>query len=152
MDTTASEPRLSHAARETAQRPPHEARSLGGLFSDLWRQTTRLVHDEAELAKADVSEKVSQAVAGAGTIAAGGAVLFAGFLYLLLAIVSALGPYLPPEHAHWLAPCIVGIVVMAAGYALYAGGRRELKAQNMKPTRVTESLRRDKAMVKEHLQ
>ena len=36
----------------TAPRMPTEDRTLVGLFSDLWRETTRLIHAEAELAKA----------------------------------------------------------------------------------------------------
>lgn len=145
MDSTAPEPGFRHAPRG------RESRSLGGLISDLWRETTALVHEEAELAKADVSEKVTQAVAGVGAIAAGGAVLFAGFLALLLAAINALGPLLPPEYAHWLSPLIVGLVVMIIGYAIYAGGRRGLKAQSLAPTRSAASLRRDSQMVKEHL-
>ena len=46
-------------------RPPRpEGRSLIALFSDLWRETSTLVHKEAELAKAEMSEKVSQVGSG----------------------------------------------------------------------------------------
>ena len=41
-----------------AETPPRETRSLIALFSDLWRETSTLVHEEAELAKAELSEKV----------------------------------------------------------------------------------------------
>jgi hypothetical protein len=59
---------------------------------------------------------------------------------------------LPPEYAPWLAPLIVGLVVMIIGYAVLAGGRRELKARSLRPTRSMESLRQDGRLVKEHLQ
>jgi hypothetical protein len=149
METTAPDPRFS---RERVVEPPHrDGRSLAGLFSDLWRETTTLVHEEAELAKADMSEKVNQVMTGAGSIAAGGAVLFAGFLALLLAAINALAMVLPIEYAPWLAPLVVGLVVMVIGYAVFAGGKRELKARNLKPTRSMESLRQDGRIVKEHL-
>ena len=149
MDTTAADPRF--ARERVAEAPPRDRRSLAGLFSDLWRETTTLVHEEAELAKADMTEKVNQVMTGAGSIAAGGAVLFAGFLALLLAAINALAMVLPIEYAPWLAPLVVGVVVMVIGYAVFAGGKRELKARNLKPTRSMESLRQDGRIVKEHL-
>ena len=149
MDTTATDPRF--ARERVVEPPPRGGRSLAGLFSDLWRETTTLVHEEAELAKADLSEKLDQVMSGAGSIAAGGAVLFAGFLAVLVAAINGLALVLPPEDAPWLAPLIVGVVVMVIGYALFAGGRKALKARNLKPTRSLESLRRDGRLVKEHL-
>ena len=149
MDTTASNPRFAHEG--VGESPPRDRRSLAVLFSDLWRETTTLVHEEAELAKADMSDKLDQVMSGAGSVAAGGAVLFAGFLAVLVAASIGLARVLPPEDADWLAPLIVGGVVMVIGYALFAGGKRALKARNLRPTRSMASLRRDGRMVKEHL-
>ena len=154
METTAPDPRFTAELPRRAVEPPRprDDRTLAGLFADLWRETTTLVHEEAELAKADMSDKVNQVVTGAGSIAAGGGVLFAGFLVLLLAAVNGLAMVLPIEYAPWLAPLIVGAVVMIIGWAVLAAGRRELKARNLRPTRSMESLRRDGRLVKEHLQ
>ena len=63
----------------------------------------------------------------------------------------ALAMVLPVEHGLWLAPLIVGVVVMMVGYAVFAGGKSALKARKLKPTRSSESLREDSRMVKEHL-
>lgn len=128
-----------------------QGRSLVGLFSDLFRETSTLVHEEAQLAKAEISEKVSQLGTGVAAIAAGGAILFAGFIVLLFAAVNALAMFLPPEHAAWLAPLIIGLIVMIAGYISLSKGRKELKAEGLKPSRTMESLRRDTQLVKEHL-
>ena len=134
-------------------RPPQPAqdRSLIGLFSDLWRETSTLVHDEAELIKAEMSEKVSQITSGAAAVAVGGAILFAGFIVLLFAAVGALHLMLQTQHAIWLAPLIVGLVVMIAGAIALAKGRSQMKAQNLKPERSMQSLRRDSQMMKEHV-
>ena len=105
----ASIPQQDIPEREYAQ-----GRSLMGLFTDLWRETQTLVHQEAQLAKAELSEKVSQVTTGAGEIAAGGAVLFAGFIVLLFAAVGALQLLIPSDHAIWIAPLVVGVVVMIA--------------------------------------
>ena len=128
-----------------------QSRSLVGLFSDLFRETSTLVHEEAQLAKAEISEKVSQLGTGVAAIAAGGAILFAGFIVLLFAAVNALAMFLPPEHAAWLAPLVIGLIVMIAGYISLSKGRKEFKAESLKPSRTMESLRRDTQLVKEHL-
>ena len=129
-----------------------QGRSLAGLFSDLWRETTTLVHDEAELAKADVTEKVTQAISGARSMAVGGAILFAGFIILLFAAVAALQMVLPVEMAPWLSPLIVGGIVMLIGFIALSSGKKDLKADALKPSRSTDSLRRDTDMVREHAQ
>lgn len=127
-----------------------QGRSLMRLFADLWRETQTLVHQEAQLAKAELSEKVSQVATGAGEIAAGGAVLFAGFIVLLFAAVGALELMLDTEHSVWLSPLIVGLVVMIVGYILLSRGRKQIKAESLTPERTLESLQRDARLAKEH--
>jgi hypothetical protein len=126
-------------------------RTLVGLFMDLWRETSTLVHDEVELARAEVSEKVSQVGTGVAVVATAAAVLFAGFLMLLFAAVNALAVTLPEESAPWLAPLLVGVAVVIIGFIALAMGRAELKARNLKPERTLQSLRNDREMVKEHI-
>ena len=142
----ASIPQQDIPEREYAQ-----GRSLMGLFGDLWRETQTLVHQEAQLAKAELSEKVSQVTTGAGEIAAGGAVLFAGFIVLLFAAVGALQLMIPSEHAIWIAPLVVGAVVMIVGYILLSRGRKQLQADSMVPERTVQSLQRDARLAKEHV-
>ena len=133
-----------------AERAPHEGRSLMALFSDLLRETSTLVHDEAELAKVEISEKVSQVSHGLTELAIGGLIVFAGFIVTLIAIANGLAHMLPPEVADWLAPLIVGVVVMVLGYIALMRGRRNVKPENLAPERTMESLRRDAQMVKGH--
>jgi xanthine/uracil permease len=136
----------------TAHRRDAGDRTIAGLFGDLWRQTSTLVHEEVELAKAEMTAKVSQVGSGVASIGAGGAILFAGFIILLLAAVGALGMVLPPEHAVWLSPLIVGAVVMIIGFMVLSRGRREIATRNLKPERTIGSLRRDAQLAKEHMQ
>lgn len=143
----ASIPQQDIPGRDYAQ-----GRSLMGLFADLWRETQTLVHQEAQLAKAEISEKVSQVASGAGEIAAGGAVLFAGFIVLLFAAVGALELMIGSEHGIWLAPLIVGVVVMIIGYIVLARGRKQMKAESLSPERTLQSLQRDARLAKEHAQ
>jgi hypothetical protein len=135
----------------SVNRTPFEGRPLSALLSDLWRESTKLVHEEAELAKAELNEKVSNLTSGVGEIAAGGAVLLAGFIVLLFAAVAALQMVLPEPHDAWLAPLIVGAIVMIAGFVALARGRANLKAENLAPERTMESLGRDADLAKEHM-
>ena len=127
-----------------------QGRSLIGLFSDLWRETSTLVHEEAELAKAEISEKVSQVGSGVAELAVGGAIVFSGFLVLLAAAVAGLALFLPTEHAAWLSPLIVGVVVMIVGFIVVSKGRKELKSGNLRPERTMQSMRQHADLAKEH--
>ena len=128
-----------------------QRRSLIGLFSDLWRESATLIRKEAELAKAEISEKVTAVGTGIGSLAVGGAVLFAGFLLVLFAGVAGLGQILPAELAPWLSPLIVGAAALLVGWILLAAGREKLKTENLKPSRIARSVRRDAELVKEHI-
>lgn len=133
------------------RRATAENRSIISLFSDLFRETSTLVHQEAELAKAEISEKVSEVGKGIAALAVGGAIIFAGFMVLLFAASNGLALMLPPEHADWLAPLIVGLAVIVLGFIALAMGKKELSGTNLTPSRTMNSLRRDTQLVKEHV-
>lgn len=127
-------------------------RSIGQLLSDLANETTILVRKEIELAKAEISEKVSQVGIGVAALAAGGLVFFAGFLVLLDAAVYGLGRLLDTYGFPALEALIVAIGTMVVGIIMLMVGRNYLKPENLTPSRTAQSLRRDKDMVKEHVQ
>jgi xanthine/uracil permease len=125
---------------------PKEERTISQLFSELTKETSDLVRQEVRLAKAETSEKITQAGKGIAMLAAGALVAFAGLLALVAFLIIALNGVMQT----WLAALIVGALVMIIGVALLQKGRNELKAQNLVPRRTTESLRRDGQLVKEH--
>jgi hypothetical protein len=159
MNDTLASSEAATADRQQIPPPDRDARyartgdteSVSGLFSELWRHSTTLVQEEVELAKAELSEKTTHAAVSAGAIAIGGAVLFAGFIVLLQAAVNALAPLLPPDIAGWLAPGIVGLVVIVIGFVMVSGGIKALDMKKLAPRRTMDSLRRDTDMVKEHV-
>ena len=136
--------------RESLQQP-QDGKSLIALFSDLFRETSTLVHKEAELAKAELSEKVSQASTGITELAIGGLVVFAGFIVLLIALSNGLAHMLPEELADWLAPLIVGGFVMVVGFIALMRGRSNVTPENLAPEHTLESVRRDAQLAKEHV-
>lgn len=128
-----------------------QGKSLIALFADLWRETSTLVHKEAELAKAELSEKVTQVSSGVAELAIGGLIVFAGFIVVLIALANGLAHFLPEDQADWLAPLIVGAVVIAFGFIALLRGRSNVKPESLAPERTLESVRRDAQLVKEHV-
>lgn len=127
-------------------------KSLSSLFSDLTRGTAELFRQELALAKAELSLKISSTESALMSVGAGAIVLLAGFLILLQAVVNGVAMVLPPELAPWLAPLIVGALVLLAGYAILRSGRSHLQARRMMPERTMESLRRDGEMARERFE
>lgn len=113
-------------------------RSLGELFSDLSRDTTALVREEVELAKTELSHKAAQVGKDVGFLAAGGAVLYAGFLTIIAAIVLIL---IKSGMTPWLAALLVGVVVLAIGGFLVYRGINDLRTSNLAPTATIESIK-----------
>ena len=126
--------------------------SVGTLLSTLLNEVTALVRDEAALAKAEMSEKTHQAMAGVGAVATAGAVLFGGFLTLLAALVMLLNEVLPPETRPWLSAVVVGAVVTLIGVVMLKAGLKKVRAQGLMPSRTMNSLRDDQTLAKQHKQ
>jgi xanthine/uracil permease len=122
-----------------------EKKPITSLFSDLIHNLGSLIQHEVMLAKTEMNAKISQIEAGGASLAIGGAVLYAGFLVLLLAAVLGLS-YLVPT---WLSALIIGLVVAVIGAGLVMKGRRDMKAKNLKPERTIESMRRNIDFTKE---
>src|SRR5688572_27561039 len=108
-----------------------EDRSIGGLFRDLMQDLASLVRNETELAKAEISEKVSQAGSGVASLAIAGVVLLAGFIILLLAAVYGLSLIWP----QWLAALVVGGAVTLIGLILLLIARSKLRPEKLTPQR-----------------
>jgi len=123
-------------------------RSLGELFSDLSRQTSTLVRQEVQLAKTEISDKVSKVGKDVASMAAGGAVAYAGFLAIVAAIIFLLAEVMPM----WLSAFIVGIVVAGVGYMLIQRGRTAMQNEGLAPTQTIGTLKEDAEWAKRQTQ
>lgn len=128
-----------------------EDRSFGSLFAELTQETATLVQQEVALAKAEMSEKISQVGSGLATLIIGGFILFAGLLKLLDAVIFGIAELLPPDLTPWLAALIVGVIVAIIGAVMLQKGLSNLKSKNLVPQRTAESLRRDTEFAKEQI-
>jgi hypothetical protein len=125
-----------------------ENASLGELFSDLTQETSTLVRQEVQLAKAELRQSAEQVGRSVASMLVGGAVAYAGFLALLAAVILGLGEAGVPW---WLSALIVGIVVAAIGMVMVMRARSGLRPENLAPKETIESLKEDREWVKEQI-
>ena len=120
--------------------------SITGMLSSLTENVSTLFRKEIQLARAETSEKVTQAMVAVGSIVGGGILALAALIVLLQALVIALTNAGIP--AGWSA-LIVGVIVVGIAYALVQKGINDLKAENLVPERTIDSLKEDAQVVKE---
>jgi len=118
------------------------------LFKDLRDETATLVRQQVELAKTEMSEKVSKYIRNTIYLAVGGLVAYAGFLYLLLAGSNAIAVGLAAAGLgssvfSWLAPLILGIVVAVVGYLFVQKAINTMKRASIMPEKTVHSIKED---------
>jgi hypothetical protein len=133
---------------------PGNGRSLTDLLKDLRDETVRLFRQEIVLAKTEMSDKASRTGRNLGYLAAGGMVAYAGAIILLFAgvvglYVALVAAGLSHATSGWLAPLIVGAIVLGIGYALVQKALTTLKNESLTPERTVETLQDNKNWIKE---
>lgn len=129
-----------------APNAPAREKSLGELFGDLTRDTATLVRQEVALARTELSEKATKIGKDVGTIAAGGAVAYAGLIVLLIGFAAGL---VAAGMAAWAAYVLVGLIVLAVGAFIAWQGCTALKNVDPMPRETVETLKEDARWVKE---
>ena len=104
----------SHSARAD--------RSITELIKELRDETIELVREEVALAKTEVSENVNRVARNSVYLGVGALIAFAGLIILLFAAsagayVGLIAAGVENVTAGWLAPLIVGGIVLLIGYA-----------------------------------
>lgn len=126
-------------------------RSSGGydtgvvpLIKRLADEVTTLFSKELALLKVETTSAINDTRSGIASMAAGGAVLYAGFLFLLVSAVMALSQVMDP----WLAALIVGGVVLIIGAIMLNSGKKKLDPSAFRPEHTQASLEKDRNMIK----
>ncbi len=119
--------------------------SVGELVSQLSENTSRLVRDEIQLAKVELTETAKRAGAGAGMLGAAGVLAHYGLGLLLATAVVVLALLLP----WWLSVLIVTVVVFVFAGVLALMGKKKLQQASPTPERTIKNVKRDVATVKE---
>jgi hypothetical protein len=128
---------------------PTADRPVGDLIKELSEQTSRLVRQEMELARAELSEKGKKAGIGAGMFGGAGLVGFFAFAALTACFVLALATAVDG----WLAALIVAAVYAAiAGVLALLGKSKVEEATPPAPEQAIESTKEDVAWTKRKAQ
>jgi uncharacterized membrane protein YqjE len=115
-------------------------RPIGDLLKQLSEQTTTLVRQELELAKAEVSEKGKKAGQGAGMFGGAGVSALMGLGAISAAAITLLDNAMSTQ----LAALIVGVVWFAiAGVLALQGKNKVQEAAPPVPEQATESMKED---------
>ena len=123
-----------------------EDRSIGELFGQLTQDMTLLFRQELQLARVEMSEKISTLTSNLVSVLAGGLVAYVGGLALVAALILGLHA---AGVAPWVSALIVGVVFAIAGYLMLSRGMKELKRVDLAPRRTVESLKDDVQWAKE---
>jgi hypothetical protein len=130
---------LASASRGTHQEELRE-QPIGELLKQLATETTTLVRQELDLAKAEVRQKGRQAGPGIGMIGGAGAVGLGAFGALTAFFVLALDGVMP----NWLAALVVAAVYGAIAALLYVRGKEKVEdAGSPVPEQTIETLKED---------
>jgi hypothetical protein len=121
-------------------------RSIPEIFTDVIDQFTTLLRKEGELARTEVSEKITQVAVGLGLIVGGSVLLTPALVILLQAAVSALITANIVQQP-W-APLIVGGAVFVIGITLLLMGMSRLKAEALIPNKTISQIQSDVRVAK----
>jgi uncharacterized membrane protein len=124
-----------------------QERSIGELFGQLTQDMTLLVRQEIQLARTEMSEKISRVATNLVSVGAGGFVAYLGGLALVGALILAIRDLANISLA-WSA-LIVGAVLAIIGYVMLQKGLKELKRVDLAPRRTVETLKDDVQWAKE---
>ena len=125
---------------------PDDDDSIPQLLGDAIDQLGKLLHNEVQLARAEISQKLSRAAKGAALLAG------AGLLFIPMAVLLMLSFALfltqegfSPVAAHLISAAVGFAIMIILGLA----GMSYLKVENLKLKVTTQQLERDVATAKE---
>jgi uncharacterized membrane protein YqjE len=134
--STTARPEDPMTQQTTQPNPDGSAdRSLGQLVADAANDLSTLIRGEIELAKLEVKEQVSRAIAGSVMFVVAGVFAFLALIMLLISIAYGLVALGVPRSLAFL---IVAVVLVALGALLGWLGYRKVRAIS-KPERTIDN-------------
>jgi len=124
-----------------------QERSIGELFGQLSQDMTLLVRQEVQLARTEMSDKLSRLTTNLISVAAGGFVAYLGGLALVAAVILALRDLANISLA--VSALIVGAILAVIGWVMLQRGLKEMKRVDLAPRRTVETLKDDVQWAKE---
>lgn len=126
---------------------PSDGRSMVDLLRQLSTDSSNLVRQEMELAKAEMREKIGVFQRSMVSIGIGSAMLLAAFLTGVWALNTGLtalfAQFIALDVAVWLSPLILTGALAGIGWALIKGAGARMAHEGLVPRRTTTTLRED---------
>ena len=127
-----------------------QERGVAELLGQLSQDMTMLVRQEVQLARAEMSDKLSRLTANLVSVVAGGFVAYVGALALVAALILALHNL--ANISPWVSALIVGAVLAIAGHAMLRRGLGELKRVDLAPRKTVENIKDDVQAIRNDVQ
>ncbi|HEV7566470.1 MAG TPA: phage holin family protein [Microbacteriaceae bacterium] len=128
------------ASTDTRQGEQLREQPIGDLLKQLATETTTLVRQELDLAKAEMREKGKKAGPGVGMIGAAGGVALLALGALTACLILALDGVMP----NWAAALIVAAAYGAVAAVLYTRGKERVDdAGSPAPRQTIETVKED---------
>jgi hypothetical protein len=125
---------------------PLDDRGISELFGDAVNQFTKLIRNEMAIARAELSEKATEAAVGAGLVVGGALLLIPAMVLLLM----ALGAWLTELGlSASVSNLIAGMIGLLISGVLAWIGKTKLSPEHLKPKHTIRAVERDLAAVKE---
>ena len=123
-------------------------RTVADIVRDLLAESSALLRKESQLARAEISEKVDQAVRGVAFIVAGAVLLIPALVVLLGAAVFAMID--AGIDARWAA-LAVGAIALVIGIVLAWVAARAFKTERLIPNRTIAHVQRSVSLARHQL-
>lgn len=119
--------------------------SIAELFGELTRETGTLIRQQMELARLELSQRVSRLGKGLTRVVIGGALATGGLLAIVAGIVLAVTALGVPA---WVSALVVGAVLALAGYALAQQAISAMSREELAPQATIETLKENAEWIK----
>jgi hypothetical protein len=122
-----------------------DEKPLRELFRELSEDSSKLLRQESELFRHEMTDHVDKAKREVAALGVGGLLAYVGFLALTACVILALDVVLPA----WAAALIVGGVYAIVGGILLLAGREKLVHEELGPNKSIDSVKKDVRAMRE---
>lgn len=119
--------------------------TIGELFGELTRETGTLIRQQMELARLELSQRVSRLGRGLTRVVIGGALATGGLLAIVAGIVLAVTALGVPG---WVSALVVGAVLALVGYVLAQQAIAAMSREELAPQATIETLKENAEWIK----
>ena len=119
--------------------------SIGELFGELTRETRTLIRQQMELARLELSQRVSRLGKGLTRVVIGGALATGGLLAIVAGIVLAVTAMGVPA---WVSALVVGGALALAGYLVAQQAISAMSRDDLAPQATIETLKENAEWIK----